>query len=319
MSDLFSTALNAAPGRLTEILLSKITKGNDRELPDDLRTRLDRLITAPGKAGLLARFRLAAEVTFLFDRAPNWATSRIIPLFDWSSPDAAAVWSARKYSRYIGPPKLFGLFKQPFLQMFGRNEMPAEDLRTFAEWLTTILLANYADGADYPLLPTEARSALRRADAGALSSVGHRLAIEMERATVGQKRERWQKVIGPVFQGMWPLDVELQDPRATFKLVQILCASGDAFPEAADVIIPFVRPDNPREQTTIFSIAEAPDTLFQTAPLKVLDLIAAVVGEAMPGSVYALGKALSRLRAVDPRLAETRKFQKLITYASQPG
>jgi hypothetical protein len=50
-----------------------------------------------------------------------------------------------------------------------------------------------------------------------------------------------------------------------------------------------------------------------------LDLIAAVVGETLPGSVYALGKALSRLRAIDPNVADTRKFQKLLTYASQHG
>ena len=48
-----------------------------------------------------------------------------------------------------------------------------------------------------------------------------------------------------------------------------------------------------------------------------LDLIAAVVGEAPPGSVYALGKALSRLQATNPKLADTLQFQKLLTYASQ--
>jgi hypothetical protein len=69
----------------------------------------------------------------------------------------------------------------------------------------------------------------------------------------------------------------------------------------------------------VFSIAEAGDALFQVAPSKMLDVIAAVVGEAAPGSVYALGKALLRLRAIDPMLADTPKFQKLLTNASQHG
>jgi hypothetical protein len=106
---------------------------------------------------------------------------------------------------------------------------------------------------------------------------------------------------------MWPLDVELQTPEATFKLVQILRAAGEAFPEAADVITPFIRPDDPRAGSTVFSIAEAPDALFQAAPPKLLDIVAAVVGEPLPGSVYALGKVLARLRAVDSSLADTRK------------
>jgi hypothetical protein len=80
-----------------------------------------------------------------------------------------------------------------------------------------------------------------------------------------------------VFQAIWPLDVELQTPASTFKLAQILRATGDAFPEAVDVIIPFIRPDDPHSHSTVFSIAEAAEAL--SAPSKMLDLIAAIVGE----------------------------------------
>ena len=319
MSEVLNDALNAPPGRLAQVLIGKVTKGEGSELPDDVRSRLDRLVDAPGKPGLLARVRLAADVSYLFDRAPNWTTSRLIPLFDWSSPEAEGVWSARKYSSYIGSPQLFGLLKQPFLQMFGRSNTPAEDLRRFAEWLTAILIANQANDAGYPLVATEARSALRRSGVTALSSVGHSLAVEMERATAEQKLRRWRTVVGPVFQAIWPLDVELQTPETTFKLVQILRAAGEAFTEACDIIVPFIQSEDPRAQSTVFSIANAPDELYEAAPSKMLDMIAAVVGEAPPGSVYALNKALLRLRAIDPKLAQTRKFQKLQTFASQHG
>lgn len=320
MRDVFSDALNSAPGRLAEVLIKKVSKGGvNEELSDDVRTRLDRLIDSPGRSGLLARVRLAADVYYLFNQAPNWTKARLIPLFEWSSPDAADVWSARKYSAYIGSPELFGLVKQPLLQMFGRSDTRMEELRKFAEWLAAILIANHADGAGYPLLGTEARSALRQAGPGVLSSVGHRLAIEMERATPEQKLARWRTVIGPVFREIWPLDLELQTGAATFKLVQILLATGEAFPEASDIIIPFIRPEPRHEHTTVFSISRAPDELYETAPSKMLDLIEAVVGEAFTGSVYLLGDALSRLRAIDPKLADTRKFQKLLAYASEHG
>jgi hypothetical protein len=223
------------------------------------------------------------------------------------------------YSDAIGSPELFELTKTPFLELFGRTDVPAEEIRTFADWLAAILIANKADGAGYRLAATEARVALRRAGVTALASVGHRLALEMEHATAAQKIAHWRTVVGPVFQEIWPLDVELQTRATTVKLVQILLATGNAFPEAADMIIPFIRPDDPREQSTVFSIAEAGDALFQVAPSKMLDVIAAVVGEAAPGSVYALGKALLRLRAIDPMLADTPKFQKLLTNASQHG
>jgi hypothetical protein len=316
MRDVFNDAINAPAGRLAEILLRKVTK-EDTELSGGLRARFDKLVDAPGRAGLLARVRLAADVPFLFARAPKWTKSKLLPLFDWASPEAADIWSARKYANAIGAPELFGLLKKPFLELFSRQDVQSEDLRTFAEWLAAILIVNQAENAGYPLEPTEARAALRRAGPTALTSVGHSLAVDMEGAK--NKGERWRKVIGPVFQAIWPLDVELQTSATTFKLVQILCATGEAFPEAADMIIPFIQHDEPHGHTTVYSIAEAPAQLYKASPAKMLDLLAAIVGDAPAGSIYALGKALSRLRAIEPKLVETRKFQKLLICASQHG
>ncbi len=228
-------------------------------------------------------------------------------------------WSARKYSKYIGSPKLFALFKRSFLEMFGRAETPAEDLRTFAEWLVSILIANRASDAGYSLSDIEARAAVRRGGSVVLSSVSYKLAIEMEGAPPGEKSNRWRTVIGPVFRAIWPLDVELQTPDATFNLVRILRATGEAFFEATDVIVPFIQPDDPRVQSTIFSIGQESDDLFRTSPARLLDVVTAVVGDPPPRSVYALGKVLGRLSGAEPSLAEDRRFQRLLTYASSHG
>ena len=317
MSDVFTDALNSPAGRLVEVLLKKLPAGSDKNvLPLELRQRLDKVVDAPGRPGHLARVRLAAEVSLLFERVPDWTKKKVLPLFDGSSADAPDMWSARKYSNYIGSPELFGLAKQPFLEMFSRSDASAEGLRTFSEWLTAILIANQAHQAGYPLSPTEARAALRQAGVQALSSVGHRLATEMGGGTPEQKAVRWRTVVGPVFQAIWPLDIELQTSATTYKLAQILMATGDAFPEAADVIIPFIRPDEKRAHSTVFSIAEASAELYESSPGRMLDLVAAVVGDASPGSVYALAKALDRIRAVNPKLANTRKFKKLIESAA---
>jgi len=318
MRDAFNDAINAPAGRLAEILLRKVTK-EDTELSGGLRARFDKLVDAPGRPGLLARVRLAADVPFLFVRAPNWTKDKLLPHFNWASPDAADLWSARKYSNAIGTPELFGLIKTPFLELFGRPDVQPEDMRVFGDWIAAILIVNQAEDAGYPLKPTEARAALRRAGPTALSSVGHRLAVDMESVRPADKATRWRKVIGPVFEAIWPLDVELQTSATTFKLVQILCATGDAFPQAARVIIPFIRTDEPHGHGTVYSIAEAPAELYKASPAKMLDLLAAIVGDAPPGSIYSLGKALSRLRAVEPKLADERKFQKLLICASQHG
>lgn len=312
--DGLSTSLNSSSGRLAEVLLKKLTKGlNNRELTKSFRARLDKLITAKGQFGFLARVRLAAEVSLLFDNAPEWTSKNIIPLFDWSSPDAPASWSARKYARYIGSPELFGLTKQPFMELFKRANVAEEELRVFSEWLVAIMIANQSKQADYPIKPAEARSALRQAGVKSLSSVGHRLAIEMTNAKLEEKIAKWRSVVGPVFQSIWPLDVELQTSASTFKLVQILRESGAAFPEAAEVIIPYVRSESSQSHTSIYSISEADDILYSSSPEKILDLIIAVVGDTPPKSAFGLRKVLDRIRKHAPQLVNSRKFQKLLS------
>lgn len=317
MRDTFTDALNDAAGALAVILLNKVVKEESGELPRDLRERLDRLIDAPGRPGKLARVRLAPDVPFLFDRAPNWTSQKLLPIFDWStSPDALDAWSSRKYSKWIGSPELFARLKQSFMDVFNRTDVPAEDMRVFGDWLAAILIANQADKANYSLTAIEARVALRRAGSEAMVSVAHRLAGEMERAKENEKAQHWRKVVGSVFKGIWPLDIDLQTPATTFKLVQILRATGEAFPEAADTIIPFVRAEGQQGHTTIFSLSQEPDSFYKTAPEKVLDLLVAIVGDATPGSVYSLASILSRLQGLAPALASTRKFQKLTIAAS---
>jgi hypothetical protein len=317
MRDALMDALNAPAGRLAEVLIKRMTKGKDGdEMPDAIRQRFDTLASAPGRFGELARVRFAAEVSLLFERAPLWTAERILPLFDWKSSDASNVWNARKYSQYIGSPKLFELTKAPFLELFGRPEITEDDLRVYGEWLAVIMIANRSESAGYPISPPEARSALRVAGARALSSVGHRLTVEMEAAKPEEKVTKWRNVVGPVFESIWPLDAELQSPAVTFNLVQILRETGNAFPEAAEIIIPFIRSEDPRQHTSVYSISDADDVLYTSSPEKMLDLVAAVVGDAPPRSIYGLTKTLDRILKHAPQLAAARKFQRLVSLAS---
>ncbi|UGY22918.1 hypothetical protein HU675_0033830 [Bradyrhizobium septentrionale] len=316
MSDSFGEAINSPAGHLAEVLLKRFPESKE-DLSADFLARLSILVDSPGRFGFLARVRLAAAIPFLFQRAPGWTKEKLIPMFDWSSsPDAADAWSARKYSSWIGSPELFGLLKSSFLAMFERPDTPGEELRFFADWLGAILLANQKDRTGFPLSPAEARSVLRRAGPRALTSLAHRLATEMEAAKSEEKVERWRTAVAPVFKATWPLDVDLQSPATTFKLVQIISAAGDAFPEAADLIIPFIRPERAQSHTTVYSIASFPEKYYTSSPQQVLDLLVAVIGEAPIGSVFSLNTALTRLRDVAPKLTTTRKFQNLLNAAS---
>jgi hypothetical protein len=317
MHDALTEALNAPVGRLAEILIRRVNPSADgAELPRPLHDRLDRLVFASGKYGELARVRFAAEISLLFEKAPNWTTQRIIPLFQWGHPEAASAWNARKYSSYIGSPNLFALTKDSFLELFARPTTPEEELRVYGEWLAVIMIANHHEKAGYPISGAEARSALRAAGERAMSSVAHRLAKAMEAAESTEKLERWRNVVGPVFEAIWPLDAEIQSSKCTFSLVYILRSTGEAFAEAADSIIPFIRGEDPRLHTSVHSISEAADSIYSSSPEKVLDMTSAVIHGAPPNSVYGLAKVLDRIRQHAPELADSRKFQKAMSSAS---
>jgi hypothetical protein len=315
--DVFSTALNDPSGNLASVLLKRTPRPKGQvELGKHLRIRYEKLIESGDVFALLARVRLSAAIAFLFERAPTWTTENLVPSFNWDSSDAPAMWSARKYSNQIGSPELFRLIKEPLSELFSRPEVPEEDLRVFSDWLAAILLANHALKTGYPLTTTEVRSILRRAAHSSLSSFAHRLATQMESAAPAEKTKVWSETVGPVFQGAWPLDVELQTETATFKLVQILLATGAAFEDAAKIIIPFIRAEDPRRHSSVFSISEANAELYGVAPTQMLRLLSAVAGDASDHTVYGLKKALSKLEEKAPQLKQTKAFQKLAAQAT---
>ncbi|MEW8049939.1 MAG: hypothetical protein AB2801_03535 [Candidatus Thiodiazotropha endolucinida] len=314
-NDVLSTSINDPSGYLVDVVLKMLDKEPKKdEIPQQIYERLDKLVNSDGEFGRLARINLISNIPYLFNSTPEWSREKLIPHLHWSSPDAAAAWSARKYSKYIGPPELFGLTKQPFLQLFIRADVPDEELRVFAGWLVVIMLANQSDQGEYPLSSVEVRSALRQAGAGCLPSVAHRLAIEMNRAKSEEKQIKWREEICPVFQSIWPLDIELQSSASTTHLVHILRSSGAAFKEAAEVIIPFIRPDTSRGQTSVYSISTADDEVFSSSPERLLDLVVAIVGDSPARAVHGLKETLDRIKENAPLLANTRKFQKMLRY-----
>ncbi|TCU14141.1 hypothetical protein [Rhizobium sullae] len=71
-ADLFQKALNVPIGKLAEVLLQLLPSSErDPLFINDIAPRLGALIEMPGRGGALARTRLAAELSFMFDRAPD--------------------------------------------------------------------------------------------------------------------------------------------------------------------------------------------------------------------------------------------------------
>ena len=94
-----------------------------------------------------------------------------------------------------------------------------------------------------------------------------------------------------------------------------MLATGSAFGKAASIILPFVRAEDPRCHSSVFSISEANVELYGVAPQRMLDLLGAVAGDAPDRSLYGLTKALNKLKEKAPHLMQTKQFQKLTAQA----
>ncbi|WCK80145.1 SIR2 family protein [Agrobacterium fabrum] len=312
----FERAWISPVGDTVALLLRMVPPSEDEAIfHERIEPRLNNIVSEISVGGGTARVRLASEANFLFDRAPKWTKENLLVGFEWSSPEAVGFWSARHYSSSIGGTKLFSLMKGPFLQLFGRHDLPPDMQKAYAGWLFSILVANRADKAGYDLSAKEARAALRRTNPMILQALAHDVAVSMQKVEPHRKREYWHDVIGPVFVGLWPMDVEMLSGAVTFKLLQILRASGETFPSAADTLLPFIRPEEKDQGTAIHSLGKADDIIFQSAPDKLLAVVAAAAGDKLKGSVYGLRLVLDRIAEADPNLVNGRSFQRLLQMA----
>ena len=316
-TDVLGAAMNSPAGRLAEILVEGLNGvAGDAAAGEAAEARLDRLMALPGSPGVLARARLAADIAVLDHFLPAWTHQKLVPLFDWSAPDEAKrAWSARSRAGAVGTPRLFALTKAGLLEMLTRPDVSEELRNRYAEWLTVAVLGNQEHRTGYDVTAAEARAVLRRAGAKVLPTVAHRLADEMESVTPDKKMAQWQNVVGPVFVGLWPLDHELQTAASTSKLLQLLLATGAAFPLAAKHIVPFTQVEDTSRYGTVYAISRCDEDVMAAAPAVMLDVVGAVVGSPSRPGIVGLGRLLDRIKEADPNLVETRKYQALLQFA----
>lgn len=306
-------AINHPGGRLAEALIKRLSMEHQSgSLSDELMERFTRLADGKDTHARLARVAWARNLSFLFFAVPAWTTDHMLQRFDWEkSEEAPELWSAWHASGNVGQPELIEAQKSPFLELFERPEIPTETKSRYAEWLPIMALSNARGQTRYPVSMQEARSALRRAGARAMSSVAHQLATAMEAVDAGDRGKHWRELVGPIFAGIWPLDAELQSETATYQLVRLLLKTGDAFAEAAKQIVPFLRPESQRSGLTVYAIYKADSSIYETAPEQVLELADAVVGDAGPQRVYRLSGVLDQIVKVQPDLVNRPAYHRL--------
>lgn len=113
---------------LFEILRSGKLERN-QGISEDIRTRLELLLTMTTEVSRLARVIVASRLVLLHYLDSSWTRERLIPFFSWSQPkEAAGAWQGFLWSGTINP-SLWEDLKGHFLDIFDHLEHASASMR----------------------------------------------------------------------------------------------------------------------------------------------------------------------------------------------
>ncbi|MBA4172252.1 MAG: hypothetical protein C0511_06265 [Hyphomicrobium sp.] len=315
--DVVTRSLNEDGGILADALIARMWAKQPRpngEFSAPFQSRFDRLVTGSGRAGTLARVRLAWDTRLLYQVDPAWTRNKLLPLFDWSHKEAQLLWRARANDRhFVGPPELFNALKAPFIEAFSRN---ADDqtLRGLVEQLLHVALWRRRPKDDaYALEPREVKRALSVAPGSVRHVAAHRFFdwLRSEDDVATSSSERWRSDVGPLFREVWPRDVHARDAETTKRFAWMALEADDAFPEVVDAILDFLVPLDLhflrielRQDGAGHGVAARHPKAF----IRLLDALIDVKSSRLPED---LGDALDRCAAGDKAVHSMPEFRRL--------
>jgi hypothetical protein len=245
--NILTESLNSPGGVLAWTLLDALSAprpARDSALTPDLRPRFDRIATADGRPGLLARVYLARAVAYLDAIDPRWTQEHFWQRLSWDHPEAPTLWHSHAHSG-IGSARLFNGLKAPTLAAFERRQLSDNEFEGVVSKLLSIGLWHQRGQApEYDLTAAEIRTALTIGPSSVRQNAAWNLwRIMGEREGEPEdKTTRWRGLVGPLFKSIWPLDANLRSKSVTQNLVLMALECEGAFPEAVDAILDVVVP-----------------------------------------------------------------------------
>lgn len=280
--DVLTEALNRPGGHLSSTLLSvmrSIEQEVDGRLHPDYVPRLDLIISAVRRSGLLGRVKIVNELDYFDAAAPEWTRENLLPRMDWAHPDASALWEAYAYAK-IGSARLFGSLKGNLLSAFQGKGLSGDVLEgLFGKLLHIAFRHRNQQDEQYHVTFAEMRQALAQAPPSVRHNVSWQLWRKMATDDDGNddRASRWSEVVAPVFAGIWPLDVSARDEDASMKLTLMALECGDAFPEAVDAILDLLVPYRMYQISSSLRLERRHDGLIQRHPIAFVRLVNALI------------------------------------------
>ena len=321
-NDFIMRAVNHPVGCATKALLNWWSRGapkDEQGLPRRLKTTFTRLCN-----GSLDKFRhgrvfLAFNLISLFSVDRDWTTKHLLPLFDWqtSEIEACAVWQGFLWSPRLYHP-LMKTLKPTFLETATHYKALVKYGKHYSSLLTYAAL-NRGDTFG----TKELAAATRALPKDGLGYAAQELARVTEGTTVDERLDNyWTNRVAPYLHEIWPKKQEKISPEVTNNLGRVCIATQEAFPEAFELLKPWLQPTADSTQDCDFHHDNLVQQLnkteicskFPEQALNFLDLVTPKQPYWIPKELKACLKAIQTSK---PELEKNTKHQRLMVCVRQ--
>ena len=306
---------NAVRGLYRALDSLKLNQGE--RIPEEFKSRFERLIAAPGEGGDHTVAILTKKISWLYYLDPEWVKDRVIPWFNFDHASSEPAWNGYLYAFNKGfPPQKISVALKPFLlNLFPRLYQWRWD-QSLAKVASQIIieLAVCCDDKSDGLNAREARHCLRN-----MNDKNRRDAV-LRLCQIGKREEDgWSVHVIPFINDVWPRERAFRTSSLASSWVSLLIETGDKFPEVLSAVRRYLVPVE-RKTYRLYRFSkgtggEQPLTI--KYPEDVLELLGAVVPDSAEDVPYGLDQMLDLIGESDPNLVRDRRFVRLIDLIEQ--
>ena len=322
--------LNTPVGKLLEVFLASCPNIEAVARPFEEGGVLARMrnvvITAPGRSGLIVRYRLIESLPYFLVTAPEWTREHLINPLLVDNAEALALWRAiARRTRYSDVLKVIGA---PMAERANDRRLDRETRRSFVFSLVVECLYALKDerppAVSYPRIEQMLRSLedeLRAYGADAIQRFVRQVSTPRDGGQNHPSPEQlFRSSAAPFLKRVWPQERSLTTPGVSRALADLPATAIEAFTVAVLVVEPFLVPFEcwalhsyglSLEGKAQGNISKIDDAEKAAALLRLLDLtVGTSEGAVVP---HDLPDALDQIRAIAPILVNDHRFRRLAT------
>lgn len=308
----FEHATSGPLGKITEGLIvfldgKKLNQGEG--LPEDFKTRVDKILTDTGEGSDHAVCILAHQIGWLNHLDPCWVTQRMIPWFDLENPYSEPAWNGILLNEWMNIQSVFDQIKENYLALPIKMKTwgwEKESERDAHNWIVQASLLASDDGPK--LIFEEVRDYLRKIDQDDLSHVIWFL------SQFGDSNDKgWQKMVIPFIQNAWPRERKFQTEKTSNAWVSMLEDTQEEFPNVLKSIRKLLRPIRSSYNSLHnFYETDEKEPLTVKFPDETLDFLDLIVSDDPRYVPYGLSQILNLIVETNPEILTDRRYQRLI-------